>query len=173
MVKELEKAVEIYPEFASAWHLLGEVHLNQNDRPAASGAFEEAKIADPAYVNPYLALALMALEEERWQAAANLSGETLVLNPQLAKAHYYTALAYSSLGNIDVAEKSALRVLEHNQAQIFPLTYYVLGLADSQRGNFPSAAARYRTFLEIQPHVSLSGKLKEQLALWQKQGLIQ
>jgi len=49
----------------------------------------------------------------------------------------------------------------------------VLGFVEAQRENFPSAAARYRTFLEVRPNVSLAGKLKEQLALWQEQGLIQ
>ena len=171
--KELEKAVKIYPEFASAWFMLGEVRLAQNDRPAASEAFEQASAADPKYANPYLSLALMQLEEGRWQEAADLCSQALELNPQLTKAHFYSALAYTYLGNMDVAEKSALLVLEHNQAQIYPLTYYVLGFADFQRGNFPLAAARYRTFLEIRPHVSLARKLKEQLALWRKQGLIQ
>jgi tetratricopeptide (TPR) repeat protein len=173
VAKELEKAVKIYPEFASAWHLLGEIHLKQNDRSAAAEAFEEAKAADPAYVNPYLSLALMALEEERWQEAADLCGQTLEMNPQLTKAHYYNALAYVSLGHLDDAESSALLVLEHKQAQIYPLTYYVLGFADSQRGNFPSAAARFRSLLEIQPNLPLARKLEEELALWQKQGLIQ
>ena len=173
MAKELEKAVEVYPEFASAWHLLGEIRLKQNDRSAASEAFEEAKAADPAYLNPYLSLALMALEEERWQEAADLYGPTLDMNPQLTKAHYYTALAYSSLGRPDDAENSALLVLEHNQAQIYPLIYYVLGFVEAQRENFPSAAVRYRSFLEIQPNVSLARKLREELARWQEQGLIQ
>ncbi len=171
--KELAKAVEIYPEFASAWHMLGKVRLAQNDRPAASEAFEEAKAADSEYANPYLSLALMALEEERWKEASDLCSQALELNPRLTKAHYFNALAHSSLGEINVAEESALRVLDSNQAQTYPLIYYVLGFAESQRGNFPSAAARYRSLLEIKSDGSLAGKLREQMAQWQEQGLIQ
>ena len=91
----------------------------------------------------------------------------------LTKAHYFNALAHSSLGEINVAEESALRVLDSNQAQTYPLIYYVLGFAESQRGNFPSAAARYRSLLEIKSDGSLAGKLREQMAQWQEQGLIQ
>ena len=171
-VKELEKAVEIYPEFAAAWYMLGEVHLVQKDRPAASEAFEHAKAADSAYVNPYLSLALMALEEERWEEAADLCSQALELSPQLIKAHYYNALAHSSLGRIDIAEESALLVQEKNQAQIYPLVYYVLGFAEAERGDFPAAAARYQTFLEIRPDSSISGRIREQLAQWQEQGLL-
>ncbi|MCH7803269.1 MAG: tetratricopeptide repeat protein [Acidobacteria bacterium] len=171
--KELAKAVKIYPEFASAWYMLGEVRLAQNDRPAASEAFEEAKAADTEYANPYLSLALMALEEERWQAAADLCNQALELNSRLTKAHYFNALANSSLGRIDVAEESALVVLDSNQAKNYPLIYYVLGFTESKKGNFPSAAARYRSLLEIKPDGSLAGKLREQMAQWQEQGLIQ
>jgi len=170
--KELTKAVEIYPEFASAWYFLGKVRLVQQDRPAASEAFKEAKAADSEYANPYLSLALMALEEERWKEASDLSTQVLELNPRLTEAHYYNAIAYSSLGRFNVAEESAMVVLDSNKAGTYPLVYYVLGFAESQRGNFPSAAARYRSLLEIRPEGSFAGKLKEQLAQWQEQGLI-
>jgi hypothetical protein len=170
--KELTKAVEIYPEFASAWYVLGKVRLAQQDRPAASQAFKEAKAADSGYAIPYLSLAMMALEEERWKEASDLSNQVLELNPRLTEAHYYNALANSSLGRFNVAEESALVVLDRNKAENYPLIYYVLGLAESQKGNFPSAAARYRSLLEIRPEGSFSGKLKQQLAQWQEQGLI-
>ncbi len=170
--KELTKAVEIYPEFASAWYFLGKVRLAQQDRPAASEAFEEAKAADSEYANPYLSLAQMALEEERWKEASDLSNQVLELNPRLTEAHYFNALAYSSLGHINFAEESAMVVLDSNKAETYPLVYYVLGFAESQKGNFPSAAARYRSLLEIRPEGSFSGKLKEQLAQWQEEGLI-
>jgi tetratricopeptide (TPR) repeat protein len=101
-----------------------------------------------------------------------LSDQALELSPQLIKAHYFNALANISLGRINMAEESALLVLEHNQAQIYPLIYYVLGSVEAQRENFPSAAARYRTLLEVRPNASLAAKLRDQLDQWQKQGLI-
>jgi tetratricopeptide (TPR) repeat protein len=159
--KELEKAIEIYPEFATAWYMLGEVRLVQN------------KTTDPEYANPYMSLALMNLEAGQWQEAADLCSQALALNPQLIKAHYLNSLAHGSLGSIDVAEESALLVLNNDQARNYPLTYYVLGFVDAQRGNFLSAAVRYRTFLEIQPNASLANKVKDQLAQWQEKGLIQ
>lgn len=173
VANELEKAVEIYPEFAVAWHMLGEVLLAQKDRLGATEAFEQAKAADSQYVNPYLFLALMALEEKRWDQAARLSDQALKVSPQQITAHYLNAVANSSLGRIDVAEESALQVQESSQAQNYPLIHYVLGWIMSQRGNFHSAAVEYRRFLEIQPHVPLAEKLKEQLTQWQIEGLIQ
>jgi len=173
VANELEKAVEIYPGFAVAWHMLGEVLLAQKDRLGATEAFEQALAADSQYVNPYLFLALMALEEKRWEQAARLSDRALKVSPQQITAHYLNAVANSSLGRIDVAEESALQVQGSSQAENYPLIHYVLGWIMSQRGNFHSAAVEYRRFLEIQPHVPLAEKLKEQLTQWQIEGLIQ
>lgn len=173
MTKELEKAVEIYPKFAVAWQMLGEVRLAQNDRPAAGEAFEQARAADPGYVAPYLSQAMMAMEEAHWMKAARLSGQALELSPQLIKAHYFNASANIFLGRINIAEESALLVLDSNQVQTYPLIYYVLGFVEAQRENFPSAAARYRTFLEVRPNASLAEEVRGALEEWRKQGLIQ
>ena len=173
VTKELEKAVEIYPEFAVAWFMLGEVRVVQNDRSGATEAFHQAIAADPDYSNPRASLALIALAEERWEDAARLADDALEISPSHIRAHYLRAVANSNLGRIDVAEASALRVRESAEVQNYPLVYYVVGWIMSQRGNFHSAAVEYRRFLEIQPHVPLAEKLKEQLTQWQKEGLIQ
>lgn len=171
--KELEKAVEIYDEFAAAWYMLGEVRMVQSDRSGAAEAFELAIAADAEYASPRVSLAFIALEEERWEDAAQSSDEALQISPDHIKAHYYNAVANSSLGKVDAAEASALRVQKSGEVQNYPLIHYVLGWIMSQRGDFDSAAAQFRNFLEIQPEARLAERLVEQLADWVEQGLIQ
>ena len=170
--KELEKAVKIYPEFAAAWHVLGEVRLKLKDQPAARNAFEQALAADPHYANPYISLAMLELEEERWEEAAQLCAQVLELDSQLVRAHYYNALANSSLGNLDVAEESALQVQKSSTAENYPFTHYILGWIMSQKGNFHFAAAEYRRFLELVPTAQIAETLKDRLAQWEEGGLI-
>jgi len=43
----LEQAVELAPEFASAWFTLGEIRRQLGEREAATAAFHEARAADP------------------------------------------------------------------------------------------------------------------------------
>ena len=171
--KELEKALEIYPVFAVAWFMLGEVRMMSNDRSGATEAFEQAVAADGDYASPRVSLSLIAMEEERWEEAAQLADSALEINPNHIKAHYFKALANSSLGRVEAAEESALRVEGSNDVQNYPLVHYVLGWVMSQRGDFDAAAAQFRHLLEIQPETRLSERLREQLADWERQGLIQ
>jgi TolA-binding protein len=171
--KELEKAVKIYEEFAAAWYMLGEVRMAQDNRSGASEAFEMAITADAEYTNPRVSLAFIALEEERWEDAVQSSEEALQISPNHIKAHYYNAVANSSLGNVDIAETSALKVHGSAEVQNFPLVHYVLGWIMSKRGDFDAAAVHYRTFMEVQPEARLAERLREQLTDWVEQGLIE
>jgi tetratricopeptide (TPR) repeat protein len=173
VTKELEKAVEIYPEFAAAWFMLGGVRKDLDNRSGAREAFEQAIAANSQYVSPYLGLLQMAIEEKRWEQADQLSNQALELSPNHISIHYLKAQANSNLGRIDVAERSALRVKGSSEAQKYPLIHYILGWIMSEKGDFHSAAVEYRRLLEIQPTTGLSERLREQLADWERQGLIQ
>ncbi|MCZ6484702.1 MAG: tetratricopeptide repeat protein [Acidobacteria bacterium] len=170
--QELEKAVQIYPDYANAWLLLGEISLELEDRAAARKSFEQALAADSEYANTYVSLAMLELEEERWEEAAQWCGQVLELYPQLVRAHYFNALAHSSLGNLGVVEESILLIHRSSQAQDYPLTHYMLAWILSQRGDFLSAAAQLRHYLEIDPIPQIAAELKDQLAQWEEQGLI-
>jgi Tfp pilus assembly protein PilF len=169
---ELEKAVEIYPEFAEAWQVLGEVRLELQDREGGRDAFERASAADPRFALPFLSLAAMELDDQQWEAAAEMSHQALEINPRLAKARYFGALADSSLGNLDEAETSALWVQSSSEADSYPVTHYILGWIQAKRGNFELAATEYWQFMEFQPTAPVGKELQEQLDQWESLGLI-
>ena len=81
-------------------------------------------------------------------------------------------MANSSLGRVDVAEESALRVQNSHDVQYYPLVHYVLGWIMSQKGDFNQAADQFRHFMEIEPEARLTERLREQLTDWEQQGLI-
>ena len=172
VTKDLEKAVKIYPEFASAWQLLGEGHFDLQDRAASRDAFEQAVAADPQFARPLLSLAFMALEDKRWEEAVEMSDQALEINPNLARAHYTKALANGDLGNLNEAEEAARWVQNSPERFRYPLTHYILGWIQSERGNFESAATEYRYFMEIQPTSPIRKALQEQIDQWKASGLI-
>ena len=169
---QLEKAVKIYPDFAAAWQVLGELRLQQKDRAAARDAFERALAADSQFALPLLSLAAIELDERRWEEATEMSHRALEINPRLARGHYFKALAESSQGNLNEAEESALWVQNSGVAGDYPVTHYILGWIQSKKGNLESAAAEYRQFLEIQPSAPIARELQEQIDQWESLGLI-
>ena len=125
--QQLEQAVEIYPEFASAWQMLGEVRLHLSDDAGAREAFGKALGADAEFASPRLSLAQLDLETGQFQTALELTEVALKINPQLMRGHYLRALANTSLGELEKAEVAALQVQAGSQAAHFPGTHYILG----------------------------------------------
>lgn len=168
----LETAVRLYPEFAVAWHLLGETWLatEQNDR--AQAAFERAVAADPRLPNSYLPLALMELKRGRLAEAARFADEVLKHHPHLSEARFYSAVAHYNQGHISDARESISLITRNGDDKLYPRVRVMLGEMLAAEGNFHAAAAEYRRFLELEPHSRVSDLIRRQLEDWRRQRLL-
>jgi tetratricopeptide (TPR) repeat protein len=170
--KELEKAVQIYPEYAAAWYMLGECKLAQKDEESARQAFEKSVAADAKYTNPYLQLAVLELRASKWKEAAEITGRLNQLNPYLPQAHYFNAIANYNLGKMDLAEKAARNAIDRSDSR-FPRAHHLLGAVMARQGNFPSAAEQFRQYLKLAPNAQEGDQLRKQLKEWEGLGVIQ
>jgi predicted TPR repeat methyltransferase len=170
--KEFEKAVAVYPQYAAAWSALGSLRYAQQDYQGAQDAFEKALEADPKYLNPYQPLVRLHLTASRWKPAAELTDQALRLNPHMTDMQYFKAVAHYNSGNLEEAEKAAIAVQEGKDAKEFPQTHQILGMIQSQKGNFNGAAAEYRTYLAAQPDGATAEDLKRRLVEWEALGVI-
>jgi len=73
--KELNKAVRIYPQFASAWTLLGEIHRQHNQLTWPRTEYAQPS-SRPQFVNPTYGLAMIAMQEKKWGEAIRLSDQS-------------------------------------------------------------------------------------------------
>ena len=172
-IKELEKAVAEYPEYAAAWTLLGRTRLAVNDKEGARVAFDKATKADPKYLSPYIPLLRMELKDERWTEVDLVAERLLSLNPHMTEVQFYRAVAAFNLGNMDVAEELALGVQSSEGMGKFAGTHRLLGMIHARQGNFPLAATAYRDFLAVQPMGPTAKDLRRQLTEWEALGVIQ
>ena len=172
VVRELEKAVALYPQFAAAWNLAGEVKVRSGDLQAAREAFRKSAGADPKFVLPLLTLALMDLKQNRMQEASEWTGRALRLAPNLPEANYYNAVAHSTLGNLEAAEASIRQVHTSQEAAKYPRTRFLLGNILAQRGDLPAAAQEFRRFLELEPAGAAADAVRKQLADWEAAGAL-
>src|SRR5947209_1285978 len=90
--KELDKAVGLFPHFAAAWSLLGEIHEHQNLLDQAQKDYTQAISADPVFVSPYFGLAAISVHQKKWQDAVKFTGQVEKLNPfAFPLAYLYSA----------------------------------------------------------------------------------
>jgi tetratricopeptide (TPR) repeat protein len=163
---DFDKAVHIYPRYASAWFELGKVY-EQSDHPGeARDAYSQAVAADPKFIRPYERLYLLAAKDANWQEVAQETDHVMRLDPfDFPNAYYFSAAANLQLDKLDVAEKNARRALELDTAQRMPKTHYILGMIFAKKRDFTRAAEFLRTYLKVAPNDPNAGRIREQLGL--------
>ena len=173
VTQELEKAVKLYPKYATAWNLLGTIRLRLKDEEGARKAFQQAIESDSKYVRPYLSLAMLEGQKNRWQEVARLTDRVLELNPYIGQAHYLRAMANFKLGNVDLAEQSILEYRKHVPSKQPPQSFFLAGAIFASKGKYASAATEFRQFLKMSPDDQRGDQVRQQLLSWETQGLIE
>jgi tetratricopeptide (TPR) repeat protein len=162
--KELEKAVASYPKYASAWYELGQIRQGRTDVDGARKAYQEALAADARYVNPYLQLASLALQEQKWQEASEACGRVIRLNPfEFPQAYFFNAVANYNLGNLEAAEKNAREAQKTDPEHHYPKVEHLLGMILAGRRDFAGALGQMRAYLQLAPTAPDAGAVKKQI----------
>ncbi|MBL8292512.1 MAG: tetratricopeptide repeat protein [Bryobacterales bacterium] len=163
--KELEKAVSLYPKYAVAWHMLGQIH-QQSNRPAdARKAYSEAIAADNKYVNPYLQLAALAAGENNWQELADTTDRVIRLNPvQYPQAFFYNSVANYNLQKWDAAEKSAREAVKLDTQHRMPKAQHLLGILLANKNDYAGAVEHIKGYVQFAPTAPDIDQVKKQLA---------
>ena len=159
--KELNKAVKIYPQFAAAWTLLGDLHREHNDFDTARKDYAQAIAADPQFVNPSYGLAIIAAQEKRWDEAIRLTEQVIKMNSAAYPlAYFLNAAANYNSQKFVTAEESAKKFkaldTQHNRPDICLLLSYLY----SGRQDYAAAAREIREYLVLAPNSPDAESLK-------------
>ncbi len=156
--KSFEKAVQIYPRYATAWYHLGRLQLrNQLSSPSpspsaqsAKHSFEQSIAADSKYVDPYEGLAQIAMQAQEWPNVIEITNKLVSLNPvNFPDAYYDNAVANYNLKNFDDAEKTALLGIRVDDAHQIPKLQYLLAMIQLRKQNYQGAAEHMQQFLSF------------------------
>jgi tetratricopeptide (TPR) repeat protein len=163
--KNFEKAVEIDPDYASAWSDLGEVLQKQAKTTEARAAFEKAVQADPKYIKPYIQLTMLDLQEKRPEDAIAIGGKAVAMNPlEFPELYFYYAAANFNLKHFDVAETNARRATELDHGHEIPRSEVLLASVLAAKGDRNGALQHFRKYLEILPKAPDADQVKRAIA---------
>jgi len=147
--KQLDKAVELHPRYAVAWHERGRVYEEQTKFDDAKKAYGEALKADAKLISPYERLAGMAATSQNWPETAEITDKLIKLNPvDYPQAYLYNSIAYLNLKNLDAAEKSARELIKMDPQHRMPKAQHVMAVILAQKADWEGSATQFRGFLQ-------------------------
>jgi tetratricopeptide (TPR) repeat protein len=144
------RALDIYPDYAASWVLLGQVLDAQHHQEEAGQACSQAATVDPKYIAPYLCLAEFAARTENWKQVSQLSEEALAIDPTSnAYALYYSAAANFHLQQLPDAEQHARAAVDLDPWHRLPQVHLLLANIYATKGDPHSEATELKEFLKI------------------------
>jgi Tfp pilus assembly protein PilF len=165
---DLEKAVQVYPQFAEAWYQLGKIQEAAKPQDAAN-SFSKAVAADPKFIPPYEHIVPSAAQAGKWQEVADDTAHELELNPRgTPQIWYYNALGNYKLNKKDVAETSATKALAMDPLHTQPATEQLLAVMLADKRDFAGALAHLRSCLTYLPAGPNADIVKQQVAQLEK-----
>ncbi len=161
--KQLEKAVRLYPAFATAWSMLGDLEQKQNHAEEAKQAYMRATSADPQYVNPLFGLTTIAVNEKNWADVAKFSAQAASLNAYaFPMVYWYNAVANFNLNQFDPAETSARKFKSMDREHRHPEVNLLLGNVLLHRQDYAGAAQLIHEYLTLVPNAPHAEELQAQ-----------
>ena len=163
--RHLVKAVAAYPEYASAWEMLGRTQMKQQHANEARKSFQKAIAADDKYVPAYLQLAVLESDHSNWNEVVRLSARAIQLDSaSYPEAYYFNGIAHFSLSQMNEAEISARKAIELDKQRRIPRAEFLLGNVLWTKGDERGAAEHMRAYLTLDPNCAEAPKIKSYLA---------
>jgi Tfp pilus assembly protein PilF len=161
---DLEKAVQIFPQFADAWYQLGKMEEASN-QTGAWDAFSKAVAANPGLARAYDHLAALAATAGKWKELGEYSNRALEMNPRgTPETLYYNALANYNLGLKDVAETQAAKALAMDPLHTQPNIEQLMAVMLAGKGDYAGALQHLRNCLAYLPSGKNADIVKQQIA---------
>jgi tetratricopeptide (TPR) repeat protein len=161
-VSHLDRAVEIAPQFASAWNNLGAIAYQEKDYERAEECFREALKHDPRLFPPLVNLGGTLLSQRKLDEALETNITAVAQNPNDALAQAQLGQSYYYLEQLDRAEVHLrkAKTLDPNH-----VSYPQLLLSKVyQRLKQPAAAVReLQEFLALHPDSKLVPYVRRQI----------
>lgn len=168
--KHASKAIELYPQYATAWELRGKAFVMQHQDEEAIKSYEAAISADDKLVTPYIRLAAILSLQSNWKEVLRLTDRATTLDPfSYPDAWLLKGAAQYNLKQYPDAERSAAKALDLDKEHRFPRAELLMGSLLQIRQNYGGAAEHFRAFLKYEPKAPEAAQISSFLAKYDQQ----
>jgi tetratricopeptide (TPR) repeat protein len=123
-ISELNKALEIYPDYISARNKLGVQYLKHRRLTEAAEQFKILLEKNPKYYNARLNLGIVLVEQKRYSEAIEQLSQAVTLDSSQPAAHLFWGIAALDMDNLVVAERELVKALLLGGEQYSNAHYY-------------------------------------------------
>jgi tetratricopeptide (TPR) repeat protein len=166
-LERLNKALAIYPQYASAYNNMGVVFGHLGDRAQERSALQKAISINDHFSQAFVNLGKMAIVDKNFPEAENFlnkaaaldpSSQTLVLlaNVELMDQHFDEAIVNCKKAHATPQEPHAL-------------VHYIAARALEHKNDLTDAIAEFQTFLQEEPSGPRADAVRKELAALQSQ----
>lgn len=157
------KAVELYPEYYEACHLMGTAYMDLNQWPEAESALQRALTLKPEYPPSLFALGALYNRQGKPVEAASVLERGLQAQPESWQGHFELSQSLLVQGKPAEATQHLQRAhrLEPTAA---PVLHILLGNLYLRQGLLPAAKAEYQHFLDLAPDSPMAAEVRQKLA---------
>jgi tetratricopeptide (TPR) repeat protein len=137
------------PDSFIAHDYLGNLYCQKGDLPTAESEFLKAVEIDSTYVNSLYGLALVYVQQQRYDQAIVYAAKDLALDPKNHNAYVTLGIAYAGLGDLEQAERSFKQAL--SIAPGSKEAWNNLGIVYSRQGSWNQAVEAYSRTVALDP----------------------
>ena len=164
-VKRLERAVEIAPQFATAWNNLGTIAYQTQKFARAEECFREALAQAPETYEAVVNLGGVLVTLHKLDEAWDYNLHAVLSRPNDALANAQLGMTYFEMGNPELAEKYLRKAVEIDPAH-FSHPQLFLAEIHLRQGHKQAAVADLESFLKHHPDWPQAAAVRAKIAEW-------
>lgn len=165
--KRLERAVELAPQFATAWNNLGTIAYQTGNYSRAEECFREALAQEPDTYEALVNLGGVLVTLHKLDEAWDYNLHAVLTRPNDALANSQLGMTYFEAGNPELAEKYFRKALEIDPAH-FSHPQLFLAEIHLRRGDKRAAVVDLESFLKHHPDWPRAAIMREKIEEWKK-----
>lgn len=167
-----KNALEIAPDTADAYKILGNILQCQGKKAEALGVYAKALLINPNSAAVYANLGSFYAQQEDWQQAIDYFQQAVIIDPSLAGAYRSLAKIWEELGDQDKALECFCQAVNLEPKTLTPEEYFEFGKRLYHQGKIKEASIFYTQGVKLRPsaeqELARLVKILEELGEWQQ-----